>query len=74
MKSFVEYLQEARKQKSSGIRNPKDLRLSHLGKLSEVEQRHVEEHTNKYMDQHGMSGVAAENRVAIEIVRMRRQR
>lgn len=74
MKSFVEYLQEARKQKSSGTRNPKDLRLSHLGKLSEMEQRHVEERTNTYMDQHGMSGVAAENRVANEIVRMRRQR
>jgi hypothetical protein len=67
MKSFKNYLIEASKQPSD-----KEFRLSHLGKLSDAEQSHVNDRIDVYVDKHNMSGVAAENKVALEIKNMRK--
>lgn len=69
MKTFKQILREAK-----GPIIPNDLnklRLDHLHPLAPHEKEHIDQQMDLYMDRHGMSGVAAENRVAREILQMR---
>ena len=69
MKTFKEILREAK-----GPIIPNDLnklRLDHLHPLAPHEEEYRDQRMDRYMDRHGMSGVAAENRVAKEILQMR---
>jgi hypothetical protein len=70
MKSFKQYITESSRKTPIG----KDLRLSHLGELSEKEKAHVDQRMDLYVDRHNMSGVAAENKIAHEIKQMRESR
>lgn len=69
MKTFKQILREAK-----GPIIPNDLnklRLDHLNPLAPHEEAYRDERMDRYMDRHGMSGIAAENRVAKEILQMR---
>jgi len=69
MKTFKQILSEAKK-----IRIPTDPRrvtLDHLGELTPEESEHRDQKMDLYMDTHGLSGVAAGNKVALEILAMR---
>jgi len=72
MKTFKQILSEAKK-----ITIPTDSKkvtLDHLGELTSEEERHKDKQMDLYMDTHGLSGVAAGNKVALEILQMRNNR
>ena len=67
MKTFKEIIVEVKLPK-----DPKKITLDHLGELSPEEKEHKDTKMDLYMDRHGLSGVAAENKVALEILAMRK--
>ena len=70
MKTFKQILSEAKK-----IRIPTDpraVRFDHLGELTPKEEEHKDKRMDLLMDTHGLSGIAAENKVALEILQMRK--
>jgi hypothetical protein len=66
MKTFKQILSEANK--------PNSITLKDLHPLTDQEKDHVERQMDLYMDRHGLSGVAAEQRIAAEIRNMRTAR
>lgn len=70
MKSFKQILQEAAPKSQ---RTLKDLRLDHLKPFTPEEMQHIDTRMDFHMDRRGLSGVQADNQVAIEIHRMRNQ-
>lgn len=67
MKTFKQILSEAKLPT-----DPKKINFEHLGELSPEEQAHKDNKMDLYMDTHGLSGNAAENKVALEILSMRK--
>jgi len=71
MKTFKQILSEAKQKIPTDLRA---VRLDHLGELTPEEEQHKDKQMDLYMDTHGLSGVAAENKVALEILQMRKNR
>jgi hypothetical protein len=71
MKTFKQILSEANEKIPT---DPKKVTLDHLGELTPEESAHRDQKMDLYMDNHGLSGVAAGNKVALEILQMRNNR